>query len=734
MKRMLSWLAAAVMLLAAWPGMLWAAGEEAPPEENAGRGEPVAETSRLLLRCSEKGELELEDKRTGNILYSVPRVPEGQTVSGLANAEMRSTLMVEYASEKNIVGKVNSFVGSVGENGLTVEKIENGVRLNYSFPEKATNFFIPVEVTLKDDYMQASVITEDIREDGTSHILTISLLPFFGAGSKSDEGYLFVPDGSGAVIGFNNGKSRYDQYDEPVFGRDSTLTTNYQRTNKQKIYLPVFAVQKGRFGHMAVITEGKAQANIFANVAGNVKSLHFNNAGASFTYCSKDVVIMAEAAFNPREVTTLAAYPNTAQNFTVRYYPLEEEEATLGGIAAKYRGYLLGEGLLNTRKSQVETTPRFNLQLIGGVKKPSSFLGFPVTKYMPLTTYDGAREMTEALEEQGVDNLMVQYLGWAKGGMNVSIDTSLKAERRLGGEKGLQTLKDALAADGIPLYLDVEVQKMYQDSWGAFRRFDGAKKISGIPNRLQNFRLDLLRPDTKAEGYGLLKPFKLESVFEKLHPAADTTLTYGGLGSLLYSDFDEGSFLYRDTSVDIITRQLRAVYERQDSVMLDTACEYALPFVDCIVGAPLTSSRFDVEDYEVPFYQMVIGGYLEYSGTPVNLEGNPDRAVLQSVAAGSGLSFQLMSEDPSRIKNSDISGCYAGGFGQWKDFAARSYSRMKAAYEEIGSRELVDFRVLDRQVTVTVFANQKELCVNQSEKPYDYKGVSVAPGDFAVIV
>lgn len=735
LKKTLAALAASALVLGAVPGALrTAAAEAAAPEPDAAAaGEMVAENDRLILRCTEGGALTLEDKETGSLLQSVPEPPEGQTVTGLANVERNSTLLVEYASEKNIVGKTNSFVGSVGEDGLTIEKIPNGVRLNFRFPEESTGFFIPVEVTLQDDYMQASIITEEIEEAGASRILTISLLPFFGAGSKADEGYIFVPDGSGAVINFNNGKNRYDQYDEPVFGKDDTLTTSYVRTNKQKIYLPVFAVQKGAYGHMAVITEGKANASIFANVAGSAKSLFFNNAGASFTYRSKDIVILAEAAFNPREVTTLAAYPNDTGRYTVRYYPLRGEETSLGGIAAKYRKYLLDEGLLNTRKRDVRATPKFNLQLVGGVKKPSSFLGFPITKYMPLTTYSGAADMAASLREQGVDNLMVQFLGWAKGGVNASIDTSLKPESKLGGEKGLNALKDALAASGTDLYLDVEVQKMYKDGWGVAKRFDGVKKISGIPNALQPIRLDLLRPDTKAASYNLLKPLKLETILEKLRPDPGFTLTYGGLGSTLYSDFDESAFFYRTAFQDIVTGQLGAIFERQESVMLDTACEYALKYVDCIAGAPLTSSRFDVEDYEVPFYQMVISGWLEYSGNPVNLEGSPDEAVLQSIGAGSGLCFQLMSEDPSRIKNSAIDGCYAGGFDGWSAYAAESYGRMQAAYEAIGTREIADFRAVADRVSVTVFANGKELCVNLSQAAFEYGGATVAPGDFAVV-
>lgn len=40
------------------------------------------------------------------------------------------------------------------------------------------------------------------------------LLPFFGAASKSDKGYIVVPDGCGAVINFNNKKGKKSIHSE----------------------------------------------------------------------------------------------------------------------------------------------------------------------------------------------------------------------------------------------------------------------------------------------------------------------------------------------------------------------------------------------------------------------------------------------------------------------------------------------------------------------------------------
>ena len=51
-------------------------------------------------------------------------------------------------------------------------------------------------------------------------LVDIDLLEFFGAAGSEEEGYLFVPDGSGALIYLNSGK-KDSAYIASVYGRDS---------------------------------------------------------------------------------------------------------------------------------------------------------------------------------------------------------------------------------------------------------------------------------------------------------------------------------------------------------------------------------------------------------------------------------------------------------------------------------------------------------------------------------
>ena len=109
-------------------------------------------------------------------------------------------------------------------------------------------------------------------QDYPVHMVT--LLRFFGAGGADEEGALFVPDGSGALIHFNNGKTKYPSYQQYVFGRDLTMErTNWSRD--QTIRLPVFGVMKKDAAFIGIIEEGASAAVMNADVSGRLNNYNY---------------------------------------------------------------------------------------------------------------------------------------------------------------------------------------------------------------------------------------------------------------------------------------------------------------------------------------------------------------------------------------------------------------------------------------------------------------------------
>ncbi len=152
--------------------------------------------------------------------YSNPQDRENDSVANnLLKKDMSSQLIVKYIDiDAGNETSVNSCMESTELEACKLSEIENGFSMMYEFPDRGSK--IQMEVRLIDDYIEVVIPTEQLVEASPHHFYAITVLPFFGAGSSEEVGYMLVPDGSGALIHFNNGKQHYDDYRQTIYGSD----------------------------------------------------------------------------------------------------------------------------------------------------------------------------------------------------------------------------------------------------------------------------------------------------------------------------------------------------------------------------------------------------------------------------------------------------------------------------------------------------------------------------------
>ena len=123
------------------------------------------------------------------------RPPGGSLAQGSTKLAMESLLQIEYADKIGNISSVNGKTASVNKDGLSCRKTTGGAVLTFSFPKEG--FVIPSSL-LSPRTPWMSPFWPEIQETNDAYRLTtLSLLPYFGRRQRED-GYLFVPDGSGA--------------------------------------------------------------------------------------------------------------------------------------------------------------------------------------------------------------------------------------------------------------------------------------------------------------------------------------------------------------------------------------------------------------------------------------------------------------------------------------------------------------------------------------------------------
>lgn len=645
----------------------------------------------------------------GYLWWSNPPERDADRIArGIPKMELSAQLIVGYRDSLERTYTVNSQTGSVNRSGVSVEPINQGIRVIYDFPRD--HITIPVEYTLQEDFLEARIVTDEIVEGEDSFVASISLLPYFGAGSQDDEGYMLVPDGSGSLIFMNNGKIFADAYREPVYGSDSSIAPVIQRVQKEDIRLPVFGLQKNGRGFLAVMTEGESIGYVNAWVAG--KKAGYNTVYPEFLYRQVESLLLLERSFWAQEVEVSARNISAVEAVAVRYYFLPEEQSTYVGMGHKYQSYLVEEKKL-LPSEYVESYPLY-LDLYGSVDLTKSFLGVPYKSVEPLTTYDEAAEILQTLQDSGVEEMAARYLGWTAGGpTNEKIPVKVKPERKLGGKQGFLDLLTFADSLNIPIYPSLDLVQFQKSGRGISRFFHSAQTINRAPAYQYSYKVSTMLKDKKEKPWYLLSPVRLPEIVEKsaasLQGLGSSKLALEFFGSRVYSDFKT---VDRGAAVEYFVEALEYLSQETSSILMETPNDYALPYLDHAVGVPVQSSGFDITDDSVPFYQIAIRGYLPYSTPSINLHSDPDRMILKALETGSSPLFTLVAKDPSVIKESRYDFLYSVGFDYWEQWIIDNYKMLAEVLTQVAGEKITDHRRLAPDVYETTYGNGIKVIVN----------------------
>ena len=111
--------------------------------------------------------------------------------------------------------KLNQYFESIGftMEDYVVEMMGSGVE-----GAVPTSFEIPLEYRLNNDAVDVSIPMDHVVENGDGRLYRIQLLRYFGTAGTEENGYMLVPNGSGSLINFNNGKPTAAWYAEYIYG------------------------------------------------------------------------------------------------------------------------------------------------------------------------------------------------------------------------------------------------------------------------------------------------------------------------------------------------------------------------------------------------------------------------------------------------------------------------------------------------------------------------------------
>lgn len=703
----------------------------------SGYGMIFDENDKFELLGNEDGSIAVLNKETGFLYESNPQT-EDALATGLNATNLKSQLYITYADSANSSGSntKNSAVGCVNKGWLTYEKLEGGgVRYIYEFQD--ISITIPVEYKLNEQGLTASVVLEDMKEDSANtgyYLMTVSLLPFFGARDVEEEGYILVPDGSGALIYFNNDKASYGAYSQYVYGRDNGLVTEALAAETETARMPVFGITNGRDGYLAVISQGDTDASVNAMTSGVSNS--YNNVYASFTYrvFTISTFLFGTGSVDTTNVLALSDVNTSLSAYSVEYILLSEEELTYVDMAKAYQSYLVEkEGLAIRTK---ESAP-FYLELLGGLEMEEYVLGVPVDVMEPLTTFGQAEEIIKQLAANGVDDLAVKYSGWQKGGMEGRIPSRISFEGKLGGKSAYERLVKYIDDAGMLLFMDFDFVNLYEGGNGYSVNSDAVQTVNTTPAYQYTYDWNLLTKNEQ-ERWKLLTPSKVHeaaiSMLGNNDKLAGANAALSTLGNMLYTDYShKGNAIARSDTKELWKDLFHKAAESFAFVMVDDGNAFVSPCVSHIYNVPMESSQYDIEDEDVPFYQIVLHGYVSYSTEPLNLSPVPEKNVLKAVETGSSLAACLMYADSEVLADTKYNSYFSSYYGTWIERLAEYDSRTREVLNLVAQARIEDHAQIEKGVYRTVYSNGVSVYVNYNASDVKVDGILVPGEDFVYV-
>ncbi|MBD2871026.1 DUF5696 domain-containing protein [Paenibacillus arenilitoris] len=609
------------------------------------------------------------------------------------------------------------------------------LQLEHTKPEPRV-FLASIEYTLDGDSLVVKVPASGIHYSEEYPIHTISVLGFFGAEGEESEGSLFVPDGSGALIHFNNGKTKYPSYEQRIYGSDLTMESVKDGALEEKARMPVFGMIRKDGAFLGIIEEGDSVASVHADVSGRLHS--YNYIYPSFYVINKDQVSL-DANGQERSLPRYQEKP-TKSDFTIRYAFLSGDEANYSGMAKYYQQYLIKRQGLPERKPASDSNSGdvpFYLQLIGSVGKNKHTVGIPYKALEPLTTFKQAEDIVNQMQVRNIRNIKLQYSGWFNKGLDHQVPDHVAVDGAVGGSKALREFISFARDKDLSFFPDVYIAEA-RTSDGFDVTKEASRTLRGDPAAIYPIEPVLNQRDrSKAPSYVVSPRYILKVVDSMLKDLDDYRLegmSLQDLGSRLNTDYRTSQQIDRTESETISKEALTKIRDRYLEIIADGGNAYAFPYITDITNAPMTNSGFKIEDEEIPFYQMVVRGYIDYTGKPYNLSTFTDmnQYVMKSLEYGSGVYFKWIHESNDKVKDTDYNGLYAVHYEQWLEQAAQIYENVNEVLGKVQNQMMISHEKLSEGVFKTVYENGIYVIVNYNRSMVQADGLNVEAGGYVM--
>ena len=602
---------------------------------------------------------------------------------------------------------------SIGQS--TITKVNNGFDANVKFASYGISF--KVEVRIDGDKLKVRVPYESIEEETVGKLnptdyklKSIILFPYLGSENYLINGYSFIPDGSGALIRYNDQKSS-TAYIKKLYGDDYSFTDTSKNTNIKDngvLGLPIYG-----------INHGYNQASFLCQVEDGFGSVELHSYPylyslipinrTFFKYYVRDT-FSVKMSSSDMLLLNETPYPS---DYVISYEFLQGSNANYVGMANAYRESL---GLDQVVASANNIPLR--LEVLGLDYKPGLF----GKNYVKMTSFSEALDIVKDLEANDVNNFDITYLGWNRGGYFTNGATNAKAATLLGGRRNLKKLSSYL--HDKEYMIDYTINPSISSSYGVGNK--NVKKIGLSPFEVtQKSSLEQL-------GYYVL-PSSLSNVISKrakrYSKLSIEALKLDNL-NVAYSYRYKSDATYRTQMIEEVANEVSKLNDYKISA--EKPNSYLLKYLTNYYDAYYESNKYIYETDSVPFMSILLSGIVNQYMPNINYISDYELAILRMIEYNIYPSFIVTYEEAYDLRYTNYEYLNSTQYDLWKDLIIRMYSKTNDALSNVIGARLIDHKYVDNGVSKCSYSNGVVIYVNYNNKDVNVDGVSLSPYSYLV--
>ena len=711
-------------------------GYEAPADSadllQEGSYVSIAKTDSLELFYNEtRGAIQVKDLKSGYLWKSLvdDEVYDMDSLNKYWTGHTQSAILITYNNLKKRDAAPTTSSAGTDCKSLKTEYIEGGVAVEYGFT--TPGIYVTIEYTLEDDQLVVRVPVEKIREESIYALSTIELLPYFGASDDNVDGYLFYPDGSGAITTYEKVNTRpsnvmvsfYYTYTNRVV--DTSIVWDEDSYDQYIMSMPVFGIKNGNNALFAAVSEGEENSGLAVYASGNV--LNLNRAGFQL-YTRNIFNTQANSISAGSGVTNSAGTIQRVdkqlipEDKEIRYFFLSGDQANYSGMANVYRNYLLDEGLLKA-SDKTGSDMQLALQLLMGTTKD----GMVFDEYITMTDFDQVQEILDRLTAAGVSSTQLVLEAGQKNYDNFDY---WGPARQLGGTGGLKDLNKYLEShSGLNAYLGV-------DSTNATSKTSGLTEDEDVA--YNGLNVEIAGSDFDGLDYFLLNPgaaFRRNAnLLDKLEGYGSTGIAYETAGKYAYPDYNINDPYTKPQAVNKIREMLAASQDTGRGIAVQGSNQYTYSYADYLYKLREDSYGLNITDHSVPFVQMVVSGLIPYSTDGAgNLSYDLQTQKLKWIEYGSLPYFYLTYESALNLRDTDYDELFSSTYADWENTVVDTYLEFKQNLSGVCGQQMVSHEILSDDLIRVTYANGIKVYINYSNVEASADGVRVPAKDYLVV-